>query len=522
MPSIPSPIRSFSAADHPWIDVRTGHRYDTTGLRDLFLTAHTIDDLAIPYPPAASALLRIAVAIAARITGLDDPDLTATQWTRLRREALARGAFDPNAVHAYFDQHHFDVFHPTRPWLQDPRLPSQCTRTEGINRFTPGRPGGNNLAWFSAHHHELATPLPTGQALQYLLIHHFYGPSGTGTPRTVNGTTSGTLSSGPLRATVSFHPLGRTLHETLLAGLPKFLGDEQLLADTCPWEDDHVPDDPAANPQPVTWPGRLLTGRSRHAVLLVPGDDQETVTDAYVTWSTQQPRLEATDPYLVYRIDPEKPVDRRRTARRADAERAWWRELEPLVLAPDEHRAQRRPEVFDTLNDLPSDVRTTLRVRVHGFDQDGKVINRQWYTALTPPLWAWTQEHDPDRAQRIAECCQAAEDIAIRLTQAADQAWADTTTPRNDSAPAKQRKPKASLWAAKAAALYWPLAETAFWQLLDDDTPADRAFARQAATALRQVTRTARARNQQAARAVALAVKTLRSKDLPPKKSSRR
>lgn len=160
MPSLLSPANAFSAADDPWIDVRAGHRYDTAGLRDLFLTAHTIDDLAIAYPPAASGLLRIAIAITARITGLDDPDLTAAQWTRLRREALARGAFDPQTVHAYFDQHHFKVFHPTRPWLQDPELPDQCTRTEGINRFTPGRPGGNNLAWFGAHHHELATPCP--------------------------------------------------------------------------------------------------------------------------------------------------------------------------------------------------------------------------------------------------------------------------------------------------------------------------------------------------------------------------
>ncbi|WP_406351010.1 type I-E CRISPR-associated protein Cse1/CasA [Streptomyces sp. NBC_01635] len=514
MPSL-SPPATFSAADSPWIDIRTGPHYDHVGLRTLFLDAHRIDDLALPHPPAASALLRIAVAITARITGLDDPELTASQWNTLRRACLNQGRFAPDAVHAYFDQHAWAVFDPIRPWLQAPSLSTQCPHSTGINAFVTGRPAGNNLAWFSPHSHHTTEPVPTAEALQILLIHHYYGRSGRGTPRTIDGATSMKQTSGPLRSSVSFHPLGRTLHETLLTGVPAFTGDEQPPGtDACPWEEP-APPDPQAPPRPLTWPGRQLTGLSRHAILLVPGQGGATVTDAYITWAAQQPKPLTTDPYLAYRFIPErKNVARRRTTHRADASRAWWRDLETLLLAPDEHGTHRRPAIFDTLNDLPESVRRSLRIRVHGFDQDGKVIDRQWYTALTPPLLNWTQEHDPVKAQRIAECCREAEGAARRLATVAKAAWKAAT----GSSPAKSQRPP---WTGKALTRYWPKAETVFWRLLDEpDTGAPTAFADAAASALREVTEAARIRHTSAARAVAHAVKDLYRRPSAPRKAA--
>ncbi|WP_050493447.1 type I-E CRISPR-associated protein Cse1/CasA [Streptomyces sp. NRRL B-1381] len=521
MPSLTSSAATFSAADDPWIDTRTGPRYSQRGLRGLFLNAHTIDDLALPHPPAASALLRIATAITARITGLDDPELTASQWNTLRRTCLKQGRFDPDAVHAYFDQHAWDAFDPVRPWLQEPALRTQCDHSSGINAFVPGRPAGNNLAWFSPHGHHTAEPVPTAEALQIMLIHHYYGRSGQCTPRTVDGVTTGSQNSGPLRSSVSFHPLGRTLHETLLAGVPAFTGDEQLPgADACPWEEE------TPSPRPssalVTWPGRLLTGLSQHAILLVPGPGGSTVTDAYLTWATKDPEEAdepkepeiSTDPYLSYRfITERKSIARRRAKNRADASRAWWRELDTLVLAPDEHGTYVRPAVFDTLNDLPEDLRRSLRIRVHGFDQDGKVIDRQWYTAITPPLLNWTQEHDPAKAQRIAECCREAEQTAQRLATAAKKAWKTAT----HSGASK------TTWANKALTWYWPKAETVFWRLLDEpETDAPAAFAAAAAAALREVTEAARIRHNSAAHAVAHAVKDLHRQRRPsaPRKTA--
>ncbi|MFC9948897.1 type I-E CRISPR-associated protein Cse1/CasA [Streptomyces pratensis] len=520
MPSLPPPTTTFSASDDPWIDTRTGPRYDQRGLRNLFLDAHRIDDLALPHPPAASALLRIAIAITARITGLDDPELTASQWNALRRTCLDQGAFDPDAVHAYFDQHTWDVFDPVRPWLQEPLLRTQCDHSTGINAFVPGRPGGHNLAWFSPHGHHTNEPIPTAEALQILLIHHYYGRSGTTTPRTIGNTTTRKQNSGPLRSSVSFHPLGRTLHETLLAGVPAFTGDEQPPgADACPWEE--AAPDPQALPRPVTWPGRQLTGLSQHAILLVPGSDGTTVTDAYITSATvtddaspkatQRHKPITTDPYLGYHFFDRKNVERRRTIRRADESRAWWRELETLVLAPDEHGTHFRPAIFDTLNDLPEPVRRSLRIRVHGFDQDGQAKDQQWYTAITPPLLNWTQEHDPVKAQRIAECCREAEQTAHRLAFVAREAWDTATHSRTTQPP----------WTNKALARYWPKAETVFWRLLDDpDADALAAFAAAAAAALREVTEAARISHNSAARAVAYAVRDLYRPPSAPRKAA--
>ncbi|MFD5453528.1 type I-E CRISPR-associated protein Cse1/CasA [Streptomyces olivaceus] len=513
MPALPSSTATFSAADDPWIDIRTGRQYDQVGLRALFLNAHHIDDLALPLPPAASALLRIAIAITTRITGLDDPELTASQWNALRRSRLEDGRFNPDAVHAYFDQHVWDAFDLVRPWLQTPSLHTECDHSTGINAFVPGRPAGNNLAWFSPHGHHTAEPVPTAEALQILLVHHYYGRAGMGTPRTMKHTTSGKQTSGPLRSSVSFHPLGRTLHETLLAGVPAFTGDDQPPgADACPWEEAAPPDPQTLLHGPVAWPGRQLTGLSRHAILLVPGHDGTTVTDAYLTWATQQPKPITTDPYLAYRIIPErKNVARRRTLHRADASRAWWRDLETLLLAPDEHGTHRRPAIFDTLNDLPESVRRSLRIRVHGFDQDGKAVDHQWYTAITPPLLNWTQEHDPVKAQRIAECCREAEQVAQRLAMVAKQAW-DAATHSRTTQPS---------WAKRALTRYWPKAETVFWRLLKEpDAEAPAAFADAAAAALREITEAARIRHTAAARAVAHAVQDLYRRPATPRKAA--
>jgi CRISPR system Cascade subunit CasA len=333
--------------------------------------------------------------------------------------------------------------------------------------------------------------------------------------------------AGPLRSTISFHPLGRTLCETLLLHLAKFSGDWQDAEDACPWEEP-APPDPQRAPPPVTWPGRLLTGRSRHAVLLLPTQDGRAVADAYLTWATQHPRLEATDPYLIIHTDPEAPVEKRRTPRRADADRAVWRDLDALLLAGDETSTVRRPQVFDTLNDLPADVRAAVRVRACGFDQDGKTLNRIWYTALTPPIWPGAQENDPGKARRIAACRTAAEQVGTQLAALAARAWRETTTPPSDGAPARSARPKVPKrvcsWVVRASAEYWPRAETTFWRLLDGDPDlaARPAFAADAITALRTVTAPAIVQHRCAAPAVARAVAALLKEPRPvaPRRTS--
>lgn len=506
----------YDLAGEPCVPVRAGRRHEILGLRELFLRAHTIDDLALTIPAATSALLRVLTAIAARLTadpdagllGLDSTDLNAEQWAARRYELLRKqDGFGSKAVHAYFDAHVFDLFHPTRPFLQDAALARQCSPA-GVNALVFGRPAGNNLAWLSPHTDTAPVPVPCDEAFWHLLIQHYYGAAGRCSPRTVDGRTIGNGTAGPLRSTISFHPLGCTLYETLLLGVPKFTGDWQDTPDACPWEEP-ASADPLAPLPPVTWPGRLLTGRSRHAVLLVPTDDGRAVADVYLTWATQQQKLEATDPYLVIHTDPEATsVERRRTPRQANADRAVWRDLDALLLAGDETAAVQRPLVFDTLNDLPADVRAALRVRACGFDQDGKTRNRTWYTALTPPIWTWSQEHDPAMARRIADCRAAAEQVAAL----AARAWQETITPPRDGSTRRAVPKRVCSWTTRACAAYWPRAETTFWRLLDGDPalPARPAFAADAITVLRDVTTPAIVQHRHAAPAVARAIAALR------------
>jgi CRISPR system Cascade subunit CasA len=486
-----------------------GHQ-EFLGWRDILLRAHEIEDLALPLPPAASAVLRILIAITARVTGLDDPEMGAGEWAARRRRLLKEpDGFDADTVHRYFAAYVWDLFDPVRPFLQDPRLAVQCQKRAGVNKLVFGRPEGNNLAWLSPHTDTDPQPVPSEQALWHMLIHHYYGASGQYSVRTVDGQHEGGAKAGPLRTTLSFHPLGRTLYETLLAGLPKPDEDWPGAEDHCPWEEPELPD-PLAAPSPVTWPGRLLTGRSRHAILLIPSADGRQVTDAYVTWATQT-KLLATDPFLVHHDDPRQPVTRRHQPRSADADRVLWRDLDALLLAGDEDSAVQRPEAFTTLNDLPADLRAQLRVRVHGFDQDGRTTNRTWYTALTPPIWPWMQEHDAAAAERVAECRKEAEAIGVLLDKVSRDAWRTVTTPPGASTHGSRPPKRLPPWTKRVRAAYWPRAETVFWNLIETpERNARAAFAAEAAAVLREAARPAITQHFRAAPAIAAAVATLR------------
>ncbi|MGW2431006.1 type I-E CRISPR-associated protein Cse1/CasA [Streptomyces sp. NPDC001640] len=509
------PPLSYPIDTRPCIPVRCGTRTDYVGLRRLLVNAHYIDDLAIPLAPAQSTLYRFLTAIVASITGLNDPEMPLQTWLEHRADWLTRkGGFPIGQVHAYFDTdgYVFDLFHQRQPWMQDRALATQSPKRSGINALVYGRPAGRNLAWFNGTHTDTAPkPLPTREALWHLLAHHYYGPSGRCPTRKIGSLNSGQVQAGPLRSTVSFHPHGRTLYETLLLHQIPYRGDDQNPdADACPWEEPHPPD-PSTVPPQVTWPKRLLTGRSVHAVLLIPDADGEYVTDAHLTWATQHPKLEATDPYLIYDLDLEAPAERRRSPRRADADRAVWRDLDALLLAGDEHRPGCRPEAFTTLNSLPEAVRANVRVWVCGFDQDGKVKNRIWYTALTPPIWMWAQEHDAAKAARIVECRSAAESLAGTLHKQADRAWKETTGRK----PGRGDK-HGNLWPRQALAAYWPRAERAFWQLIDDERPAHGVFAAEAIHALHQATAPAVNYFRAAGPALARATQALRMAGAPP------
>ncbi|GGM23206.1 hypothetical protein GCM10010129_79450 [Streptomyces fumigatiscleroticus] len=479
----------FDLRDEPWIPVKWASGESARcGLRQLFHRAHEIVDLELPVPPAAAGLMRVLAVMTARIARdgdglrLDDEDLVeeATDWLEARDRVLARGRFDEKAVDAYFDEEvppgRFDLFDPLRPFLQDPRLERECRNAQGqpvrsgVNKLVIGRPTGANGAVLFAHHTDTApVPVPTAEAAWYLLAQLYNGPGGKCTPRQITSEKTGTVEASPMRGLVSYFPWAPTLFASLvLAVTVPGHGAQPAPEDAAPWEADELLDPLGELPAP-TWPSRLLTGRFRHAVLLVPSPDRTQVVDAYITWATHAPAQRARDPYVI--------LDRRRDGeyapRDADGHRALWRDLDALLLQDSDPQAQRPL----SLGSLPASWRPRLAVRAYGVDQErSQVIDQTWFEATTPPVLQWQEEADPVMARHVARAHQAAEAAATRLDFVARLAWKLATDVNAvDEAKPKLDRKKPGPWAAAALRHYWPRAETAFWHLAkpeECDTPA--------------------------------------------------
>lgn len=448
------------------------------GLRELLVQAHEFTDLAITIPPAAAGLLRVLYTVAARITGLDYVS-TVDEWNVKRRQVVAAGAFDADAVDTYLHQYdsRWDLFDPVWPWLQDARLTEQA-EVKSANVLDPTRPGDNSPIWWRHTHQGYAPPIPVAQAVQWLLVHHFYGSGGTGGRRQVGVVRSQHMSAGPLRSALSFHPLGSNLFETIVAGIPSpATVSAHGRQDLAPWELASRPD-PLGMPPAITWPAGLLTGRSRHAVLLVPDDAADHVVGCYLTWAWKQKHPPHEDPYTILN----RRNDGTWEPRAAELTRALWRDVDALLADRVDHR---RPAILTAALSLPDRMLDTLRVRAYGFDQDRQATNTAWFTATTPPLIANMAEHDPARALGAALLHTAAEDVAGVLRSALRTAYRSLGTGK----PAKRDEDVP--WLAPADAHYWPAAETLFWEHLHHnrfDEP-HRAFARIAVDSIDAATR---------------------------------
>ncbi|MEV0051037.1 type I-E CRISPR-associated protein Cse1/CasA [Saccharopolyspora shandongensis] len=450
---------SFDVRDERWIPVRTTNGdIRMVSLRELLHEAHEIADLAITFPPAAAAVLRLLYTITARITTLDQPSTTGDphQWEQQRFSVFSQGHIDPDSIDDYLDSQpdRWDVFDEQRPWMQDARLSDEASLV-GINRLDPRRPADNSPVWFRHTHRGNAAPIPTPEAILWLLVHHLYGPGGGGGTRTVTSNGSGKtvsdhyMSAGPLRSALTHYPLGRTLFETLIAGIPARPKDAEPGEDLAPWERDTVPA-PLEAPPPVTWPAGLLCGRGRHALLLQPDETGKWVTDARITWAFKESAPSVNDPYCI--------IQRTRTgdwtARRTDADRALWRDIDALLADSEFHR---RPDIITSAFRLPPKVARTLRVRAHGVDQDRQATDRQWITATTPPLFPWLAEQEPDAAYGAAALRASAETVEGVLRSALRQAYQSLTL--DNSRRAGGDVP----WVRPALAHYWPRAERLFW-----------------------------------------------------------
>ncbi|MET8010443.1 type I-E CRISPR-associated protein Cse1/CasA [Streptomyces sp. NPDC005271] len=501
MPAEP-PDDHFDLRARPWIPVRTreGGGASTVSLRELLLNAHRIDGLAVGLPPAASGLMRVLCAMAARVTGLHTASNTA-DWQDLRYDLLeAERGFDSASVDKYLAEHgsRLRLLDPVRPFLQDPRLADESPSHSGVNKLVMARPAGSNQVFFGHFTDADQVAIPAAEAALHLIAQLYYGPSGQCTPRTVSDKRFGNTFAGPLRRAMSYHPEGRSLYETLLLGIPApstwpqpgkagtAEGDADV--DACPWEREELPD-PLVPPSGAVGPLSALTEQYRHAILLHPGPDGGSVVDATITWAFRENRPPHTDPYLIR----DEARDGTLRPRDAEAGRSLWRDLDALVLL-NRGDGGERPLVLEGLaGQIPESALRALRVRAYGFDQDGQTRDRTYFSASTPPLFALLEASDESADNTLAlgvkECREAAEKAAQRLGFALRVAWRSYTTPFTDDKPGKRDK-DGGPWPGMALAAYWPAAEERFWDALDarDFTHAMTTFGRLALRIYDEVT----------------------------------
>jgi CRISPR system Cascade subunit CasA len=494
-------VTSFHLDTQPWLPVTYADGTPAqVSLRTLLADAHKITTINFGSPPAAASLLRILSALTYRVTGLDSVTLSADDWHDQRKNILARGQFDAAAITAYFDawHHRFDLFDVDRPWRQEPRLRDQCSAPAGINTLIVERPAGNNPTVFSAFHDNAPGAASIAEAVEALLVRQFYGPQGRCQSRALPGqkSTANFTYVGPLRARISYHPVGATLFETLLAHLVPPLAwpfTDPTKPDLAEWETPDLPNPDGTKPHSAGIVG-LLANDSGHGVLLIPGHDETGVTvviDGYLTWRFTDKtagNLIGGDPYLSYRYDTKgTPIPRT-----ADTGRDMWRDL-PALLA-DPHGTHRNPEnwqqplIATAIAELPVDVLTRLRMAAYGFVQHAfQPNNHDWNSALSPAVFeaAATNPHDPTAHEyltAIPAWVATAEAEARVLSQALFRALRDGRGLDPKGEPVKA-------WSQAATPAYWQQAFTAFDDALAaPDGAAFAATVLDAPARLRQIT----------------------------------
>ncbi len=471
-------VQVFDLRERPWIPVREGARRRMVGLRELLLQAHDLTDVEVPVAPAAAGLWRILYLLAARVSGLDDPTLEVSEFDDRRYDVLDAGRFAKDGVDRYFARHadRFDLFDPVRPWLQDPRLAEQCAATSGVNKLVLGRPAGSNQVFFDHHTETTVAPIPAREAVWHLIARLYFGPSGRCTARTVGAVSKADTMAGPLRGSLSFHPIGRNLFESLVSGIPAPSDAERYAAagalDAAPWEMAELPH-PTASPPLLRGLGRRLTGRFQHALLLTPSADGTSVVDARLTWAFRDKQLPDRDPYLIYQTSQKGDL----YPRPARLERALWRDLDALLMNETGESPRYKPAVFEL---LPEDLIRDLRVRAYGFDQDGQTRDQQFFSALTPAVLGWREGRPGSRAAGVSATRAAAEQVGRSLVRALKLAWARQSDPTDGTSSTPRADGPPGPWVAAAEARYWPGAEHLFWQVVEagDFTDPSRPFVR--------------------------------------------
>ncbi len=318
----------FNLVDDPWIELGD----HIVSIREALLSGHELPGWPSGEPAAGPVIIRLLMPIVYRVTGMDDPGLTGRRFAYQQVRLLQAGRFDRASVKDYLD-HHRDRFWLTDPpeglppFAQDPTL--AALEPHPIAKLVTTWASGNNPALGP---HAAVAAIDHASAARSLLIAHSYSSGGLHTHRP-DDHPGGKYVASRLRRSVSIHPVGRTLAETLL---------HHLVPTPDGWEfgrpswEAPPPADPAAPPRMRAGFLEQLSGRYDKTVLLATEDDGAVSGVVLSAGPGRGPGLECPDPYVVMTADGE--VHRPRAGRDA------WRDIDALLIHSEDVKPANRLE----------------------------------------------------------------------------------------------------------------------------------------------------------------------------------
>lgn len=299
---------TFNLIEDGWLPVRYDDgREAEVGLRAALRHAPAIRDLAIAFPLEYVATLRMVVTVLQ--SACNGPSSTGDKVRWLG----AHGDLQPE-LDAYFAHwsDHFELFHPTRPFMQAPIGPEVPAGT--VASLRPDWASGNNATLFDHHVDDRPEALSPGAAARALLTTLLFQPGG-GVSKPFNRTDS------PATKALQVLIDGRDLWETLVANAPNLRDDPARPA----WEEEHDAHRAVrGGTTPKGWLDRA-TWRSR-AIRLVPDEDGR-VSRVRLHQHLKISDAPPFDPYAPVRSPKDKPP----TVVRASPTKALWRDAEALI-----------------------------------------------------------------------------------------------------------------------------------------------------------------------------------------------
>lgn len=304
----------YNLAIEPWLPVTTPDGVEKVGLRDLFVRAQEITDVAILNPLLRAATRRYLIALTADIVNRDRT-VTRSDWKRAHAD---NSGFSISQVYAMLTAHadHLWLWHPSSPFLQDQRLKTFSTdpgKVLPITDMVLHLPSGSTMAWWvKAGEPALDNHISADAAALLLIARWFYAANGNCAyvtlpdGRLIRSQAGGAFAETITTITHAFRVDPKSLFRTLVRGMPKTLVDQDTIdlaspVGGCAWLD-------PCQPQPS--PSLLYRATLNPVMVLLAGRNEHGNVTGWLRGSTPIPGNDAKE----YR-DNAKDADQHRIMR---------------------------------------------------------------------------------------------------------------------------------------------------------------------------------------------------------------